>query len=145
MNSINGSQMSRPETPQSLSDFGNSASERMLVHRAYSASNSAAPPSISRTAARGEPSSSVNPSTPTALDFQGPTFNPLIVPPAVDLPSCVTWGFLTVPPPEDLPGLAMHAHQTALAVLDVHERLLAVEARNKCGWRTYFDLRRWLR
>lgn len=76
-------------------------------------------------------------------EFQGPALNPIWAPPPVEIPSCVTWSFLAAPPPEDLPGLAMHAHQMALAVLDVHERLLAVEARNKCGLFSW--ARRWPR
>lgn len=128
MHSISGLGISSENSPGQE----NTASERMLAHRAYSA-------------AQLSPPSPAGSSPPASLEFESPPFNPIWAPPAVEIPSCVTWGFLAIPPPEDLPGLAMHAHQMALAVLDVHERLIILEARNKCGLARFFGRAPWRR
>lgn len=119
----------------SRSGLENTASDRMLAHRAYQVSSDArSATAVLRSIDALQPAS--------VLEFDGPKLNPVPAPPAVDLPSCLTWSFLAAPPPETLDGLTMYAHQMALAVLDVHERLLALEIKSSCGWRTFFGLRR---
>ena len=122
MNSISGSTAWNECCAPSMNEAENTASDRMASYRF--------------------PPFPVGLSIPASREFEPPKMNPIWAPPPVEIPSCVTWSFLTAPPPEDLPGLAMHAHQMALAVLDVHERLLALEARNRCAEGLISRLRR---
>lgn len=109
--------------------FGNTASERMLAHRAYFAASSAAEPQPSFPAETW----AARPAKLAASEYQGAALNPVYAPPPVFLPPSVTWAILETPPPEEISALAMHVHQLAIATLDLHGRLEKLEARNKCG------------